>query len=44
VVTLDEKEQLTLMIKNELQRNKVPVGRESNKQAIKQITKRRRSR
>jgi hypothetical protein len=44
VVTLDEKEQLTLMIKNELQRNKVRVGRESYKQALKQTTKRRRPR
>jgi hypothetical protein len=44
VVTLDEKEQVTLMIKNELQRNKVPVGRESQKQALKLAPKRRRSR
>lgn len=44
VVTLDEKEQLTLMIKNELQRNNVRVGRESHKQALKTTTRRRRPR
>jgi hypothetical protein len=44
VVTLDEKEQLTLMIKNELQRHNVRVGRESHKQALKTTTRRRRPR
>ena len=44
VVTLDEKDQLTLMIKNELQRNDVRVGRESHKQALKMTGKRRRPR
>ena len=44
VVTLSEKEQLTLMIKNELQRNNVRPGRESHKQALKMTAKRRRPR
>jgi len=44
VVTLGEKEQLTLMIKNELQRNNVRPGRESHKQALKMTAKRRRPR
>jgi hypothetical protein len=44
VVTLNEKEQLTLMIKNELQRNNVRVGRESHKQELKTNTRRRRPR
>jgi hypothetical protein len=44
VVTLAEKDQLSLMIINELQQNGVPVGRESNKQALKLTDRRRRSR
>jgi hypothetical protein len=42
VVTLAEKEQLTLMIINELRRQNVSVGRESYKQALKMTATRRR--
>ena len=44
VVTLGEKEQLTLMIMNELQRHNVRVGQESHKQALKLTDRRRRPR